>query len=462
VVFEILKSKKMKKIVLLLIVLILVVIFPFPKNKKEGMPQYNPQDLKFPQGFFWGAATAAHQVEGNNDNQLTDWEKANAERLAANAEAKFSQVVPNWDQIKPFATDPKNYISGVADDHYNLYEQDLNLARDMGLNSYRFSIEWSRIEPTEGQFNAQELEHYRQVIAAAKARGLTPFVTLWHRSQPKWINAQGDWENPKTIENYTKFVEYVVSAFKDDVDYWMPFNEPTLHVLAGYIEGALPPEIKSFNRATKAFNNMTEAHRQAYKIIHDQDAKAYVASTQALQYTEADPNNIANKILVKVIDYQANFRFLDATKNENDFIAIQYYGPTSYSLSTKGFKTDRAPEKGEGASDFGWEIYPKGLYDLITRVYERYDRPIIITENGIADMNDRLRTKYIQDHLYWVKRAIDEGIPVQGYIYWTLMDNFEWDSGFWPRFGLIEINYETQTRRIRDSALELKKIIENK
>jgi beta-glucosidase len=454
--------RKLWKVLIILVVLAAIVFIPFPKPKKQATPAFSVNELKFPQGFFWGAATAAHQVEGNNENQLTDWEKANANRLAAEAESRFSKIVPNWEQVKPLATNPANYISGVADDHYNLYEQDLALAKQIGLNSYRFSIEWSRIEPVEGQYDAEEIEHYRKVIAAVKAQGMTPFVTLWHRSQPKWVNAQGDWENPETIENYTKFVERMVSEYKDDVDYWMPFNEPMLHILVGYIEGVLPPEIKSFSRAQTALKNMIEAHKQAYKIIHDRDSKAFVASTQAMQWGEADPNNLVNGALVAYLNYQANWKFIDETKEQNDFIAIQYYGPVSYRVSTKGFKTDRAPQVGQDASDFGWEIYPKGIYDLIKESHDRYGKPVIITENGIADMNDKLRTKYVQEHLYWVKKAMDEGVPVHGYIYWTLMDNFEWDSGFWPKFGLIEVNHETQTRKIRASALEFKKIIENK
>jgi beta-glucosidase len=450
----------MIKFIICVVVLVAAVfLVPFPKERREATPEFSVSDLTFPQGFFWGAATAAHQVEGNQDNNLTVWENANAERLAQEAEAKLKDIVPDWERIKPEATNPNNYISGAAVDHYNRYEEDLDLAKQIGLNSYRFSIEWSRIEPVKGQYDESALVHYSEVLAAMKERNMTPFVTLWHRSQPKWVTEQGDWVNRQTIEDYAGFVEFVASRLNTEVEYWMPFNEPAIHIVASYVEGNLPPEEHSLSKGNEAFKNMMEGHNRAYEIIHRVDSSAKVASTQALQYGEARPNTLANKALARLLNYQTNFRFLEGTKNANDFIAIQYYGPVAYSVSTSGVKIDRTPVSGD-RTDFGWDIYPHSLYELLKEVHQRYNKPIIITENGIADGTDKLRERYVLDHLYWVKRAMDEGVPVQGYIYWTLMDNFEWDAGFWPKFGLIEIDRENNlARRIRDSVEAFSQVI---
>jgi beta-glucosidase len=239
----------------------------------------------------------------------------------------------------------------------------------------------------------------------------------------------------------------------------MPFNEPVLHVIAGYVDGTLPPQQHSMTKADKVFNNMITAHNRAYEVIHKVDSNAKVASTQALQYGEARPNTLVNKAVTRLVNYLTNYRFLNGTKDAHDFIAIQYYGPVVYKLTTSGLNIDRRPVSGD-RSDLGWGIYPKSLYDLLKDMHERYDKPIIITENGLADAEDELRERYILDHLYWVKRAIDEGVPVQGYIHWSLMDNLEWDSGFWPRFGLIEIDRENNlARKIRPSVESYSQVI---
>lgn len=450
----------MKKLIFLLIVLILVAfLVPFPKQQRKANPDQDISSLTFPAGFIWGAATAAHQVEGNQDNTLTQWEKDNALRLSEEAEGKFKNIVPDWERIKPEATDPANYISGIADDHYNRYEGDLDLAKQIGLNAYRFSIEWSRIEPVKGQYSEEALNHYRQMIAAVKERGMIPFVTLWHRTQPKWVMEQGDWLNQQTITDYAGFVEFTVSRLGGEVDYWMPFNEPVLHIIAGYVEGKMPPQQAGFPKANEALNNMISAHNKAYEVIHRVDSNAKVASTQALQYGEARPNTPVNMALAKLVNYLTNHRFLDATKDAHDFIAVQYYGPVAYKLTTKGLNIDRTPVSGE-RSDLGWDIYPASLYEVLKDMSKRYDKPIIITENGLADGEDRLREDYILDHLYWVKKAIDEGVPVQGYIHWSLMDNLEWDSGFWPKFGLIEVDRDNNlTRTIRPSVEAFSQVI---
>jgi beta-glucosidase len=457
-----------RKILVLGIALLLLAYFlPLSKPAQLSTPAYNPSDLKFPSGFFWGSSTAAHQVEGNNNNHLTQWEKDNAQRLASEAEAKLKNSVPNWDLIKADATDPDNYISGLAVDEYNRYPEDITLMKQMGHNAYRFSIEWSRIEPVKDQFDEAQLNHYQEEIKALKAAGIEPFVTIWHRSQPIWLAKPGEWENPETIQEYKDYVEYLAKNLGPEVKYWMTFNEPVFHVLSAYVQGELPPQVKSLKRGNAVLDNMMRAHREAYAILHQFDEDAEVGSTQAMQLISGAPNSVANKILAGYLEDYANWRFLDGTTEQTDFVGLQYYGPTVVKIKFGGnsiVSVENPPNtEAKLRSDSGTEIYPDGIYELIRQTWDRYHKPIIITENGIADSEDRLRGQYIQDHLYWIHRAVDEKIPVLGYFYWSLLDNFEWSSGFWPKFGLIHVDFDNNLKRtIRPSAEVYKKIIENK
>jgi|SRR5579872_1769544 len=458
------KFKVWKILVLLLVIILAAFIIPLPTGKRVQTPNFNDTSLKFPTGFFWGSSTSAHQVEGNSNDDLTQWEKDNAARLAAAAPAKFGNSVPDWNAIAAQATSPQNYISGAADDQYNLYPADIKLMQQIGLNSYRFSIAWSRIEPQRGKFDQVAMQHYVTEIKALHAAGIEPFVTLWHRSEPSWVLAQGDWENSQTITDYTQYVQYVAKNLNDEVTYWMTFNEPALEVLAGYIQGTLPPQVKSIQQGQMVMANMIEAHKQAYQALHQINPEFQVGSTQAMQLLSGAPGTLANQLLASFLQDYMNWHFLDATKDQTDFVGIQYYGPSLIDLhfGGAGFVAVQNPPNVKAAqrSDTGTEIYPAGIYQLLTQTYQRYKKPIIITENGIADSTDKLRAAYIADHLYWVKKALDSGIPVKGYFYWSLLDNFEWDSGFWPRFGLVQVDYANNLKRtIRPSALELKKII---
>lgn len=416
--------------------------------------------LEFPRNFYWGSATSAHQVEGGNVNDWSEWEKENAERLARKAKVKWQK----WQQEKfPEMFKPENYVSGRACDHYHLYEKDFNIAKKLGHNAHRFSIEWSRVEPEQGKFNEKEINHYRKVILALRQRGIEPFVTLWHWTNPLWIRDLGGWENKETIKYFIRYLEKIIDSLGSCIKFWMPLNEPGSFVGMAYIRGDFPPQKRNLFLANKVFKNLMEAYQKAYQIIHKKQGGALIGISHYAVYCTAYKNLPWNYLLMKIVDYIRNWRFLNSIDKFNDFVGIQYYNHDIITLTINkgnlwGFIDTRS--KNKEISDMGWGIYPKGIYYLLKKA-SKYKKPIYITENGLADAGDTKRAAFIKEHLKWIHKAIQEGVDVRGYFYWSLLDNFEWDKGFWPRFGLAEIDYKTLKRRVRPSAWEYKKIIED-
>ncbi len=414
--------------------------------------------LKFPEGFLWGGATSAHQVEGGNHNDWSEWEIANAERLAKEAKDKWQ----TWQQERfPAMFDPQNYISGQACDHYNRYEQDFDIAKSLDHNAHRFSIEWSRVEPEEGKFNEAAIGHYRQVILALRERRLEPFVTLWHWTMPLWIRDLGGWENKETIEYFTRYTVKIVGALGEKVKFWIPINEPTVYVGMAYIIGAFPPRIKNYWRGNKVLKNLIEGHRRAYGLIHEKIGQnAMVGSSHNLHFhTPHRKESWGDILLTRLLEYIADTRSLNWSRSYQDFIGLNYYyrDTVRFGFGGKYFCLVDIKNPNEEVSNLGWDICPEGIYRVLKKI-KRYNLPIYITENGLADARDGQRLKFIKDHLAQIQRALSEEIDVRGYFHWSLLDNFEWDKGFWPRFGLVEIDYKTLERKIRPSALEYAKI----
>ncbi|MFA7209702.1 MAG: glycoside hydrolase family 1 protein [Parcubacteria group bacterium] len=406
---------------------------------------------RFPEGFLWGAATASHQVEGNTHNNWSEWEKKNAERLAGEAKTKFA----GWQQEKfPEMFNPQNYISGRACDHYNLYEKDFDLAKSGGHNAHRFSIEWSRIEPEEGRFDQKEIEHYRKVILALRERGIEPFVTLWHWTEPIWFQELGGWDSARSINCFLRFVEKITIELKDEVKFWIVINEPNVGLGFGYLKGSQPPAKKGLFKFLPAYFNMLKAYKMAYRLIHQIDSQAKVGFAHSFSPCESDIMWPFGRIAASIAEFFENF-FLSSSKKQLDFIGCNYYSRFMISLKGNNF------QKGE-ISDLGWEIYPQGMYIAMLRL-KKYDLPIYITENGLADADDSRRPEFIREHLKWLRKSINEGVDVKGYFHWSLLDNYEFPDvrGFWPRFGLIEIDYKTLERKPRESFYAYKKIIEN-
>ena len=410
--------------------------------------------IEFPKGFLWGAATSAHQVEGENINNWSKWENENAERLAEEAGEKND----NWQKNRfPEMFEAKNYISGKACDHYKRYEEDFDAVKKMNHNTYRFSLEWSRIEPEENVFNKDAITYYRNILLALKKRGIKPMVTLWHWTSPLWLTEKGGEASRKFPFYFERYAKFIAEELGDLADLWITLNEPTTVIANGYLQGKFPPQKKNPFSAMKVFRILAKAHNKAYDKIHAVRKNAKVSFSSYSVFYEALEGSFCNKIVTKLARHFGHREFFNLTMGKFDFLGVQYYGKAFIKFP---FKYIRDRKYAKEADDLGWDIYPKGLYYILKK-YKKYKLPIYITESGLPDADDMKRERFIKEHLYWINKAMEEGVDVRGYYYWSLLDNFEWDKGFWPRFGLMEVNRKTMERKIRKSALSYAEICKN-
>lgn len=412
-------------------------------DERYTLTSISMKKLEFPQNFFWGAATAAHQVEGSNHNDWSEWERANADRLARESEQTF-RWNPHWDTFRSEATDPDNYISGAACEHYSRYGSDFDLAASLGHNAHRFSIEWSRIEPREGEFDEAAIEHYRQVILALRTRGMEPFVTLWHWTLPLWLAEKGGILAPGFPEYFERYTETIAQSLGMDVRFWITLNEPDVQTAHAYLTGAWPPQKRRLISFFRAQSALVRAHRLAYHALKNRFPGSQIGIAKHNIWFEAAGNTLWNRLLKWGADTAWNRFFLDRIRKTQDFIGLNHY---NHHRIAGWFRKNENIRQ----TDFGWEYSPESLYHAVTELIP-YRKPIYILENGIADASDTLRQQFIPTALAALHRAITAGADVRGYFYWSLLDNFEWDKGYWLRFGLIHVDYATQTRTIRPSA----------
>ncbi len=392
--------------------------------------------LQFPKSFFWGAATSSYQVEGGNIN--SDW----------------------WEWEKRIGLKEP---CQKACRHYDLYKEDFDLIKQLNQNSHRLSIEWSRIEPEEGKFEAKELGHYKAVINALRERNIEPIVTLHHFTNPLWFAKLGGWQNKKADKYFLRYVEKITDFLCQDVRFWVTINEPMVYAYHAYILGAWPPQERSFSKAGYVIDNLGFSHIQAYRLIHGIYKKRklpapFISIAKNVQFFEPCRKTLRNRLAVYLRDKSFNFDLLDRLVKHNalDFIGINYYTRSLVEVKKWHFRNlflDTCPcgHSQLQKNSLGWDIYPQGLYNLLLRL-KKYRLPIFILENGICAEDDGLRWDFICRHLKSLHQAIGQGVDILGYIYWSLIDNFEWDKGFSPRFGLIEVDYNTYNRRIRESA----------
>lgn len=409
------------------------------------MKEDNNTDV-FPKSFFWGASTASHQVEGGNINQWTVWELAHAKQYAQLAHQNLSWL-PNWDEIKQDAEDPNNYVSGRGVEHYARYKDDLGLAAGLGLNAFRFGIEWSRIQPDEGVWDDSAIKHYKEYILEVRRQGLEPFLNIWHWTMPTWFTDKGGFKKSENIKYFEKFVSKVALEFTDDITYIITLNEPNVYASFGYGTGMWPPGEQNWLTFFRVYRNLVKAHKKAYKILKTQKPSLQIGIAQQLANIQAKrPHNLFDEFSTKWMRYFWNWWFYKRIRNQQDFVGFNYYFTDYYT----GFLKKMNPKV--PLNELGWYMEPEGLYPLLLRAWSRFKKPIFITENGVADAGDQYRRWWIEESIVAMERAISEGVDLRGYFHWSLLDNFEWAYGWWPKFGLIEVDRKTMKRTVRPSA----------
>jgi beta-glucosidase len=411
--------------------------------------------FQFPPGFLWGTATAAHQVEGKNTNN--NWWQ--------------------WEQI------PGKIIngdkSGLACDWWGgRWKEDFNRAADTHQNAHRFSIEWSRIQPSSTHWNEEAIGFYREMLKGLRERNLTPMVTLHHFTDPLWFIEQGGWENEKSVEYFIKFTRKVVKALKEYVNLWVTINEPNVYLLGGYLNGGFPPGYISIGKSFCAGVNLLKAHAGSYHAIHKLQPDALVGLAHNYRsmvpaHSWSLPESIISRQLQRnfhTFAYAARdgfFRLIarhervPAAINTQDFIGINYYSRDSVSFDI------RCPSRlfgrlhypaGSDLSGSGFIAnVPDGMHEAL-RWSLQFNRPIYVTENGVEDAEDKIRPRYMIQHIHKVWRGVNFNWPIRGYFHWSLVDNFEWERGWSQRFGLWGLDIATQ-KRIRRPSVDLYSMI---
>lgn len=391
--------------------------------------------FKTDEKMYFGVSTSSHQIEGSNRNDWSAWEQKNASLLAEKSPYKTAQ---------PQARNPENYISANACNSYELFNEDIKLVTSLGCNAYRFSIEWSRIEPENGKFNSDAILKYREMILAMKGAGMEPFLTLHHFTIPLWLEKIGGISAVDFPKYFERFAEKIGMEFKNEVLFITPINEPEILSLNSYLRGNWPPAKKSFWKFWRARLNLVAAHRLAFQGLKQINPAFRVGPVCNLSYFES-VGGLVNSLLKFGAHKFWNYYFLDKVKKYSDFIGINYYFHS---------RIDGGLNKNENlkVSDLGWELYPQGIQNVLEEVYGRYKLPLFITENGLADAEDNNRPWFIEETFKAMSNAIKNGVDLRGYFHWSLLDNFEWDKGFWPKFGLFKVDFTTFERTPRESS----------
>jgi beta-glucosidase len=379
--------------------------------------------------FLWGTATASHQVEGGNRNDWTLWEDAG--------------------RIK------RQEKSGQASGHWERAESDFSLFAELGANAYRFSVEWSRVEPRQGEFDAEALSKYRQMVQQMRDQGMEPCLTLHHFTLPQWFAMAGGFLQPDGPRMFLRYVRRVVETMGYLVRLYVTINEPMVYAVNSYLYGVWPPGQHSLARTLRVSNQLIVAHKGAYHLIKKLQPEALVGLAHHINLFEPWSTSPGDVVLARKLHHLFNRRVIRAVGNLQDYIGINYY-TRSFSTILQPFtprssRSENGSHAELGLTDMGWDIYPEGLEQALLEA-KAFNRPILITENGISTPDDALRIRYLDAHLDAMHRAMKKGANVRGYFYWSALDNFEWDEGFAPRFGLIEVNYDTMERVMRKSA----------
>jgi beta-glucosidase len=378
----------------------------------------------FPEGFRWGTATAAHQVEGGNtNNDWWEWEHR-ADTVCAES-------------------------SGDACDQWHRYPADIELLAGLGFDNYRFSLEWSRLEPAEGEFSRTAIDHYRDVCATCVARGVTPVVTFHHFTTPLWLTARGGWTEASTADAFARFCERMCDELGDLIGRACTINEPNIVAFMGYGMGLFPPGEVDLGRVEVAKGVMIDAHRKATAALKGGVHDFPVGLTLSMSEYVAVPTDDAAAIATRDTSRRImEDDFLEAARGD-DFLGVQ-----TYSRTRCGPHGILGPEEGvDSVPIMGYEVWPDALPATIRRAWEVTEgTPLLVTENGLCTQDDAQRIAFVRQALHGVLDCLAEGIDVRGYTYWSLLDNFEWAFGYAPQFGLVDVDRTTQERRVKPSA----------
>ncbi len=410
----------------------------------------------FPKDFLWGASTASHQVEGGTYNQWTTWELENASNLAKTAKKRLDWV-PAWDDVKNEASQPENYISGTGIEHYARYKHDFRIAKALNLNSLRFGIEWSRVQPAEDEWNQEALDHYKEYINELLDLKIEPIMNLWHWTMPVWFTDKGGFEHRKNIKYFEAFVEKLCQELPiNKLKYVLTLNEPNVYSTFGYVTGEWVPNKKNFFTFAKVYYNLTTTHKRSYKILKSHNSKLKIGVAAQLANIQAKrPQNLLDIFATHWMRYSWNWWFLNRIKRYQDFVGFNYYFTDYYRFGsiTEGFKKGIFYTQNPSApkNDLGWYMEPEGIYPLMVRIWAHYKKPIMITENGLADAKDQYREWWLEETFIAMERVLSEGVELIGYQHWSLLDNFEWAYGWWPKFGLVSVDRSTMKRTVRSS-----------
>jgi beta-glucosidase len=425
-----------------------------------------PSDAFHPDLFLWGAATSAHQIEGGCTNN--NW-------------FAFESAVDATG--RPRIKDGQK--AGDACWHWERFQDDICLMKELGLNAYRFSVEWSKIEPREGEWDAAALHHYEELVDALRAAGIVPMVTLHHFTNPLWFEERGGFLGPDSPAVFARFAQKVYERLADRVPFWCTINEPSVYAVNGYVTGEFPPAEKNFRHAGIVLINMMRAHALVYGRCKAIDPAPQIGlATNIFIYEPARRwhlldvvaarlahRNMNREIISCLIHGEMDFHFpfivrntvRELAKDAFDFIGINYYTRflLRFSIRDAGFVRQVLKAPPELVTDMGWEIYPEGLTEALAMVSRWTRKPIYITENGLADDSDTKRAGFFNEHLRRVALARKSGIDVRGYFCWSLMDNFEWAHGFTKRFGLYHVDFVSHERKLKKGSEVLKEYIHN-
>jgi beta-glucosidase len=372
----------------------------------------------FPAGFGWGTATAAHQVEGGNWNN--DWWA--------------------WEHTP---SSPCQEPSGDACDHFHRWPDDVAMLAGLGFTAYRFSLEWSRIEPEEGELSRASLDHYRRMCAGCREHGVEPIVTFHHFTTPRWVAARGGWTDPATADRFARFCERAAAHLGDAMGRACTLNEPNIVATFGHLWGLFPPGKRDPDLRRRANDVFVAAHRRATDAIRGAAPGVPVGLTLSMtDYQAVD----GGEAVVAAERRDMEDVFLAATGGD-DFVGVQTYTRMRY-----GPDGLRAPEAGARLTQMPYEFWPGALEATLRRAWEVTRLPLLVTENGIATADDRERIEFVARALGGVLACLADGLDVRGYVYWSLLDNFEWTFGYRPTFGLVAVDRDTQARAPKPSA----------